>query len=266
MRCMPVTLALAPGLARTGTRRGATRCRAHCAECGLHRIDDRAQRPRPPSRAAARGARRRHRARQRSRPLHPRTRGRGVRARVRRVLRRRCVHRGRPTAPMRSSSRCARSASARATRSRPSRTPAATRRRRSARSARRRSTSTSTMRRCSSIRRRSRNGSPPRTRAVVVTHLYGRLADVDAIARIANERGDRADRGLRAGARRAARRQEGGHLRRGRLLQLLSDEEPGRAGRCGGARHERSDAGREADGAPHLRLARQSTASRSKAG
>ena len=32
-------------------------------------------------------------------------------------------------------------------------------------------------------------GLTPRTRAVIVTHLYGRLADVDALGRIARERG-----------------------------------------------------------------------------
>ena len=37
---------------------------------------------------------------------------------------------------------------------------------------------------------------------------------------------DRADRGLRAGARRESRRRHGRHVRDARLLQLLSDEEP----------------------------------------
>ena len=89
-----------------------------------------------------------------------------------------------------------------------------------------------------------RSGSRARTRAVVVTHLYGRLADVDAIASIATRARHRADRGLRAGARRAPRRPKmAGTFGAHRLLQLLSDQEPGRAGRRGRARHRRRDAG-----------------------
>ena len=68
-----------------------------------------------------------------------------------------------------------------------------------------------------------------RTRAVIVTHLYGRLADVARIARIAAGAGRRRDRGLRAGARRAGGRRHGGNPWRARLLQLLPDQESRRA-------------------------------------
>ena len=70
-------------------------------------------------------------------------------------------------------------------------------------------------------------------RAIVITHLYGRMADVDAIARIARPRGIALveDCAQAHGAHR--RRPQGGNLQRCRLLQLLSHQESRRAGRCG---------------------------------
>ncbi len=100
-------------------------------------------------------------------------------------------------------------------------------------------------------------GLGARTRAVIVTHLYGRLADVRAIVRIAGERGvavieDCAQAhgartvGAMAGTRGSAR-----------LLQLLPDEESRRAGRRRRCRHRRPGARGEIARAADLRLGRE---------
>ena len=81
------------------------------------------------------------------------------------------------------------------------------------------------------------SGLPP-IKAVMPVHLYGQPADLDRIVPLCRQHTGGADRGLRAGARCAAARPEGRHFRRSRHLQLLSDQEPRRAGRRrrGGAR------------------------------
>ena len=94
-----------------------------------------------------------------------------------------------PTAPTRWSSHCARSISAPATTSRPSRTQAATPpppiRAVGATPLYVDIDEGTLLMDPDSLARRI----TPRTRAVVVTHLYGRLADIDAIAAVANARG-----------------------------------------------------------------------------
>ncbi len=110
--------------------------------------------------------------------------------------------------------------------------------------------SMSTKRRSRCVPRRWPQALEQRPAAVIVTHLYGQLADIESIASMCRAAGRSPDRGLRAGPRRAARRQACGQLRRYRLLQLLSHQEPGRDRR----RRRGGDAGRQA-GRPGARAA-----------
>ena len=108
-----------------------------CAPSADARWPSRCSTPRRRSRPLRGELRRRDRPRARLRALHPRPGGRGLRARVRRLLRRRARASASPTAPTRSRSRCARWASARATRSSSRRSPSTRAPRRSRRPARR---------------------------------------------------------------------------------------------------------------------------------
>ena len=119
-RCPTATSAGARAATRwSRCRSPSRRASATGTTCGHARwtrpaaAHDRAQRPGAPPRAAARRARRGDRARARPRLVHPRTRGRGLRARIRGVLRRRRVRRRRQR------HRCARARAARARRSAP---------------------------------------------------------------------------------------------------------------------------------------------------
>ena len=89
------------------------------------------------------------------------------------------------TAPTRSSWRCGRSGSARATRSSSPPTPSWRRSRRSCSPVRGRCSSTSTRTRCCSPPSTWRRACTPRTRAVVVVHLYGQMPDMDALVLVA---------------------------------------------------------------------------------
>ena len=156
--------------------------------------------------------------------LHRRHRSHGARARIRRrSTARRRPSRPRPERP-RSMWRSRPSIPIRATRSSP--------------------------RRCPTWARRSRSCSPncipvfadidpitgnltaetiakkitPRTRAVIVVHLFGRPADLGPIVDLLRAEGHRADRGLRAGALRGVPRQEDRNVRRPGLLQPAAVE------------------------------------------
>ena len=202
---------------------------------------------------------------QRSRPLHPRSRGRGVRARVRRVLRRRSVRRGGQR------HRCAGARVARARHPR--------RRRRRDRGQRRhvRDHGDRRRRRNAGLRRRRRcdaahrsralsRGESPRARAPSSSPISTAVWPTSiALARIAHERGIALVEDCAQAHGAQSRRPKGGHLRRDRLLQLLPDEEPGRAGRRRRPRHRRSGAGLEADARCAPTAGAESTTSRSKA-
>ena len=69
----------------------------------------------------------------------------------------------------------------------------------------------------------------------------------------------RGDRGLRAGARRHHRRPQGGHVHRGGHVQLLSDQEPRRAGRRRHAGDAERGPGRRHRRAAPVRLAARTT-------
>ena len=120
-------------------------------------------------------------ARARLRALHPRPRGRGVRAGVRRVLRRARTPSASPTAPTRSRSRCARWASVRATRSSCRRSRSTPPPRRSRRPAPRRSSATSTRTTYCVTAETVRAALTPRTKAVIAVHLFGNVAPVAEI-------------------------------------------------------------------------------------
>ena len=77
----------------------------------------------------------------------------------------------------------------------------------------------------------------PRTRAVIIVHLYGQMPDMAGLARHRSAGGNSRDRRRRAGARRGVGRPSRGILWRGGVLQLLSREEPGRV-RGRGRRHD----------------------------
>ncbi len=68
----------------------------------------------------------------------------------------------------------------------------------------------------------------PTTKAVIAVHLYGQMPNMRAISEYAESQRAPAHRGRRAGAGCDVRRAACRGTRRGRLLQLLSREEPGR--------------------------------------
>ena len=127
----------------------------------------------------------------------------------------------------------------RATRSSRSRTRVCRPWPRSSRAARRRCSSTSTRVTMTLDPARFEDACGPRTRAIVPVHLYGRLADMDAILRSPRDRGLLVveDVAQAIGARRSGRTRR--HVRRRGRLQLLPDEEPRRARRRRRRRHER---------------------------
>ena len=80
----------------------------------------------------------------------------------------------------------------------------------------------------------------PRTVAVIPVHLYGNVADVEGVCRVAARDGDRGDRRRGAGPRRDARGSARRLPRDRGDLQLLPREEPRRLRRWRGDRHGRS--------------------------
>ena len=70
----------------------------------------------------------------------------------------------------------------------------------------------------------------PRTRAVIPVHLMGSTVDIDPILEVARAAGLRVDRGRAPGARRPLPGPPRRHARRHRLLLLLPDQEPRRRG------------------------------------
>ena len=77
----------------------------------------------------------------------------------------------------------------------------------------------------------------PATAAVIAVHLFGQMADLDALIPVAQAAWTGRDRGCRAGARRPATRTARRQRRRRGGLQLLPGQEPGRAGRRWCGRH-----------------------------
>ena len=178
------------------------------------------------------------RTRRRAGRLHRGLARRGLRGRLRRLLRAPATPSASPRGPRRSCSRCARWASAPATRSscrptRSSRPP-----RPSAWWARRRASSTSTRPRglitADIVAGRARRRQ---VRCVIPVHLYGATVDMDPILEVAGRRRHRRDRGRVPGARRPLPRPPRRHAGRRGLLQLLPDQEPRRLGRRRGRRH-----------------------------
>ena len=79
----------------------------------------------------------------------------------------------------------------------------------------------------------------PAVRAIIATHLYGRMADLPALLAVTGRAGSAARRRLRAGSRRRHRRKKGRKLGRACLLQLLPHQEPGSARRRRRHHHQR---------------------------
>ena len=155
-------------------------------------------------------------------------RGGGLRARVRRLLRREARDRASTPARARCTWRCSRPASAPATRSSPSRSPSSRRSRRSATPARRRCSSTSIPVSFTMDPAQLEAAITPRTKAILPVHLYGQMADMDADPGDRQSPRPRRHRGRLPGARRRVQRQARRQPRRCRLLQLLPRQEPRR--------------------------------------
>ena len=180
-----------------------------------------------PARAVAR-------SRRRGRPqgrLHDGRGARGLRARVRRLLRHRSSRSASPPAPRRSRWRCARSTSARATRSSSRRTHSSRRPRPSAwvgATAKLVDVDPETH---LITAEHVAAAIGPNTKAVIPVHLMGSTVDMDPILELARAARAARDRGHRPGARRLlqgpARRLDGRH----RLLLVLPHQEPRRLGR-----------------------------------
>ena len=71
----------------------------------------------------------------------------------------------------------------------------------------------------------------PRTKAVIMTHLYGRIGDIRTVLDVCRERGVPLLRGLRASPWGSLGRARSGLIRCGFLLQFLSNKKPWRYGR-----------------------------------
>ena len=179
-----------------------------------------------------RGRHRRRRRRAAFRLADDRAEGRGVRAGVRRVHRRRARGGGRATAPPRCTPRWPRSASARAMKSSCRRSPSSPRPTASSIRAARRSLPMSMPTRCSSIRRTSERKITPRTKAIVAVDYAGQPCDYEALRAIAARHGLAAGRRCLPRARRRltrpARRFAGGSQH----LQLASGEADHHAARA----------------------------------